>query len=238
MLITGGADRKAKRWTTDKGQRIGEPINHPGSVSFVAFSPNGEAILTGCADGVARVWKNEGENPPAQARLTHQGDILAGAFNADGTMVVTACADGTARVWDLPSGNARGAALSHLAAVNVVAFSPDGKTVLTGSADKTAQLWDVASTKLIGYPLTFQGSVVFVAFSKDGRNLLSVGADGVARITDPPQALPPGVDRIRLWIEVTTGMELDDEGRVRPLSDDVWARRRDRLQQLGGLPAP
>ncbi len=205
-------------------------------MGVVAFSPSGESILTGCADGAARVWKADAESPPPQPRVSHQGDILAAAFNADGTMVVTGGADGTARVWDLPSGNARGAPLPHQSAVTAVTFSPDSKTVLTGSADKTAQLWDVASSKPVGLPLAFQGPVVFTAFRTDGKTLFTAGGDGIARLTEPPQLLSGDVERVRLWIEVTNGVELDDEGGLRTLSDEVWARRRERLQQLDGPP--
>jgi hypothetical protein len=45
-------------------------------------------------------------------------------------------------------------------------------------------------------------------------------------------------ERIRVWAEVVTGMELDDTGTARPLDANVVAERRKRLEELGGSPLP
>jgi hypothetical protein len=44
------------------------------------------------------------------------------------------------------------------------------------------------------------------------------------------------VERINLWAEVVTGMELDDAGTVKVLDAEAWRKRRIRLQELGGPP--
>ncbi|MBI1830455.1 MAG: hypothetical protein HYR84_03280 [Planctomycetes bacterium] len=49
----------------------------------------------------------------------------------------------------------------------------------------------------------------------------------------------PGTpEHIRLWIEVNTGQELDAGGTVVDLDAKTWRERYDRLQKLGGTPAP
>jgi hypothetical protein len=45
-------------------------------------------------------------------------------------------------------------------------------------------------------------------------------------------------DLIRLWTQVITGMELDDEGVIRLLDASAWHERRRRLEDLGGLSMP
>jgi hypothetical protein len=45
------------------------------------------------------------------------------------------------------------------------------------------------------------------------------------------------VERIALWIQVRTGIELDDEGALRALDAEAWRERRERLRALGGLAA-
>jgi len=43
-------------------------------------------------------------------------------------------------------------------------------------------------------------------------------------------------ERIRLWLEVNTGQELDAGGTVVDLDAKTWRERYDRLQKLGGPP--
>jgi hypothetical protein len=46
------------------------------------------------------------------------------------------------------------------------------------------------------------------------------------------------VDRIVLWTQVITGLELDADGLVRVLDTRTWQQRRQRLEELGGPPLP
>jgi hypothetical protein len=41
-----------------------------------------------------------------------------------------------------------------------------------------------------------------------------------------------------LWTQVITGLEVDELTAVRVLDAAAWQQRRDRLQKLGGPPAP
>jgi hypothetical protein len=75
-----------------------------------------------------------------------------------------------------------------------------------------------------------------IAFHRDGRRAATGGMDGVVR----QWRLPPPVDgppeRVRLWAEVLSGMELDPQGAVHELSAGDLAERRRRLMELGGEP--
>jgi hypothetical protein len=44
------------------------------------------------------------------------------------------------------------------------------------------------------------------------------------------------VDQIELWLQVSTGMELDDDGEIRPLDPETWQLRRELLEEQGGPP--
>jgi hypothetical protein len=53
-----------------------------------------------------------------------------------------------------------------------------------------------------------------------------------------PVPTSANLERIKLWVEVTTGMELADEQEA-VLDAATWRRRRERLLALGGsLPGP
>jgi len=122
--------------------------------------------------------------------------------------------------------------------VTSAAFTPDGKIVLTGCQDHGARLWEAATGKLLGPPIWRGGSVFGVAF--DGDSVLSWTA--IANFVDASMRLnlPLGVkgdpERIELWAQVLTGLELDEGGFARALDTDTWQQRRKRLAELGGPP--
>jgi dipeptidyl aminopeptidase/acylaminoacyl peptidase len=156
----------------------------------VAFSPNGQGILTGGDDQTAKVW----EATIGRELLTfkgHTGNIRSAGFSSDGQRVVTGSEDNSARVWDATTSRLLFTLPGHQGWVRSVAFSADDRWIATGSGDRTAILWDAATGKerhtLVGH----HGPIFSVAFSPDGRWLLTGSGDRTAK----------------LW-EVTTGQEL------------------------------
>ena len=102
----------------------------------------------------------------------------------------------------------------------------------TSCEDGTARRWHVATGKPVGPPLPHPGPVPQLAFGRDGGTVVTCCADDTVRVWDAPAPLADSVDRVRLWSQVTTGLEL--EGDVpRSLSLDDWERRR---EQLRGAP--
>jgi hypothetical protein len=46
------------------------------------------------------------------------------------------------------------------------------------------------------------------------------------------------MERIKLWVEVLTGTEMDEKGEIWMLGAQTWQKRRDKLKALGGPPLP
>jgi WD40 repeat protein len=236
-VLTGNYDFKARLWEVATGKPTGPVFAHPDKIFKVAFSPDGSRILTGCRDGDARVWD------AVTGQLLHTlGPHLTGvasvAFSPDGQTVLTGGYDHLARIWDLSTGKPRGRPLVHRDTVYAVAFSPDGKTAATagGAADKTARLWNASTGHAIGPPLPHGGGVNGVAFSADGRTVLAASEDGMVRQWDVPVPVADEPERIGLWAQVITGLELDGQGEFRGLGAEEWRERRRRLDELGGPP--
>jgi tetratricopeptide (TPR) repeat protein len=125
--------------------------------------------------------------------------------------------------------------LWHQAPVYGLACGPDGKTIATGSDDRTVRLWDIATGQPIGPILRHAGRVRYVAFLGDGKTLFTQGP--VSRFFSIPPDLPDELERMATWVEVITGLRLDEQqGLIQVLDNTTWLERRERLMQLGGPP--
>ena len=160
----------------------------------VAFSPDGNRIVSGSADDTVRVWDAATGQPVGQPLTGHQDRVWGVAFSPDGTRIVSGSADTTVRVWDAATGQPVGQPLTgHTAGVFSVAFSPDGTRIVSGSADTTVRVWDAATGQPVGQPLTgHQDRVWGVAFSPDGTRIVSGSADTTVRVWDAATGQPVG----------------------------------------------
>jgi tetratricopeptide (TPR) repeat protein len=233
VILTGSLDGTARLFDAATGQPVGAPMRHQSSVGTVAFNHNGSTVLT-TTGRMARLW-DAATGRPIGSPMPHQGAIQVAAFSPDGRLVLTGSADSTARLWDAATGQPIVRPFQHQGEVWAVAFSPDSRTFLTGCDATTARRWDVATARPIGPPFSHKDGVYAVAFSPDGRTVLTGGADKTARLWDA-SILADDLERIGLWIEVITGLGLDDEGSVHILDHAAWRQRRERLDQLGGTP--
>ena len=135
----------AQTWDLTTRQPVGHVLRHPGAVSALAFSPDGQTIASGCEDGMARLWDaNTGD---LRVRpLPHQAWVFAVAFSPDGKTVLTGGRDQTARLWDVATGQPIGPPLRHRGQVWAVDFAPDGKSIVTGDTSNSARVFAIAPT--------------------------------------------------------------------------------------------
>jgi WD40 repeat protein len=132
------------------GKQIGRDMVHPSEargIGGVAFSSDGRLVITGGADGAARVW-DAGTTKPVSPPLRHGDEVTAVALSPDGHFALTGGNDQTARLWNARSGEALGAPLKHTSTVLHVAFSPDGKSAITVTADHRIHRWLLEGTTL------------------------------------------------------------------------------------------
>jgi WD40 repeat protein len=109
--------------------------------------------------------------------------------------------------------------------------------VCTGSGDQTARLWSVATGEPLGPPL-LQGPVWAVAFSPDGRKVLTASENHTARLWSVRPPLEADTGAINLWLQLVTGMALDEHDAVQLLEASDWQSRRQKLLELGRQDLP
>ena len=159
---------------------------HESSVRSVAFSPDGQRIVSGSYDNTLRLWDANTGAAIGQPLEGHGGEVLSVAFSPDGQRIVSGSDDNTLRLWDANTGAAIGQPLEgHGGGVYSVAYSPDGQRIVSGSDDNTLRLWDANTGAAIGQPLEGHGSrVLSVTYSPDGQRLVSGSVDHTLRLWD------------------------------------------------------
>ena len=167
---------------------------HRASVFSVAFSPDGQRVVSGSRDGTMRLWDTQTGNPIGEPLEGHTDSVLSVAFSPDGQLVISGSSDRTIRVWSSQTQAPIGDPMEgHRDIVLVVAFSPDGQRVVSGSGDGTVRLWDAQTGAQIGDPLQgYGGSVNSVALSPDSRHVVSGSDDQTVRLWDVETGQPVG----------------------------------------------
>jgi WD40 repeat protein len=139
-------------------------MSYEGSVTSIAFSPNGELVLIKGGD-VVSVWElSSGQE------ITRMSDIRSFALSPDGKWVASSSWNDALWIWTASSGEE----IIRMSGnkVTSVAFSPDGKWLVSGSFDGTARVWEASSGQEIAR-MSHEDTVYSVAFSPDGKWVLS-----------------------------------------------------------------
>jgi WD40 repeat protein len=245
MVLTSGRDKSVHLWDAATGEPVSEPLPHQREVTTASFSPDGTRFLTGTYaapfSGDAFLWDARARTRLANLKKNAlDAGVAAAAFNPDNKTILTINSANTAQLWDAKTGTFISNLFQHPDSVEgpvrSLAISSDGKVILTGAGD-SARLWDSAIGKPLGTPLQLYAQIWSVAFSPDNKKIL-VGTDRfTGRLWNAPTIVPGNPERITLWVQVLTGLELD-HGVTKVLRGKAWEERRQLLAQLGGPPVP
>jgi WD40 repeat protein len=183
----------ARFWDSRTGLPVGPVLVHVAPVRTVAFSPDGQTVVTGSADGLVSRWRRatwETISPP----LHHLAAVRAVVFSPDGRSLLTGDGihdrpnegEGVLRLWDFDSGHLVTNPWIHPDDVQSISHHPDGRSFATGCSDGHARVFRLGAFQprrrryLDGiqapqrYSDSADGSVV-ATFSTDGRRLLAGG---------------------------------------------------------------
>lgn len=85
-------------WAATTGELVTRLAGQTGSVTDLAFSPDGSRLATSSADGTIRLWDpRTGEQQ--LALHGHSASVSAISFNPDGSQLASVGAEGIVRIW-------------------------------------------------------------------------------------------------------------------------------------------
>ncbi|BCR98592.1 NACHT and WD40 domain protein [Aspergillus luchuensis] len=156
---------------------------HSDLVQAVAFSPDGQTVVSGSYDKTIKLW-NAATGELQQTLEGHSDRVSAVAFSPDGQTVLSGSYDNTIKLWNAATGELQQTLEGHLYSglVSAVAFSPDGQTVVSGSDDNTIELWNAATGELQQILEGHSDWVSAVAFSPDGQTVVSGSEDNTIKL--------------------------------------------------------
>jgi WD40 repeat protein len=150
-----GGDPTVWFWDAATGKALGDPLKHDGPVNIVAFSADGNTLLT--AGGKAAYLWDARSRKPLGKPLIHGAKVQAAAINRDGMLVLTGGQDKIARLWDRSLDGGVRREFRHESEVTHALISADGKFIVTAERvmkslnafdwKGKAHIWDVATGK-------------------------------------------------------------------------------------------
>jgi WD40 repeat protein len=174
----------AARWRRFEFPRFTPLIaltDHSGTLTDVAWSPDGARLATASSDTTARIW--EADSGWMLAMLSgHNSHVLGVAWAPDGARLATASQDNTARVWEADGGRLLATLSGHISSVSGVAWAPDGAQLATASQDNTARVWEADGGWLLATLSGHRLGVHAVAWAPDGARLATAAGDRAARV--------------------------------------------------------
>ncbi|QZZ21918.1 caspase family protein [Leptothermofonsia sichuanensis E412] len=177
-------------WQVNEG-KPGRQLSHKAEVQNIAFSPDGQQVLT-VSGNTVQLWQvSTGQ---AQQVLSQPGKVRHAAFSPSGLQVSTVSNDGMVRLWQIdetkssPSNSSpqpRAARIveqftTHSESLEQTVFSPDGTVVAAIDQHHRFWLWDIRSGRLrlkntqIGKGDVSSGQTA-IAFSPDNQYVVTAG---------------------------------------------------------------
>ncbi|MCB0532876.1 MAG: caspase family protein [Saprospiraceae bacterium] len=137
-ILSGDLNATGILWDRETGAILHTLSGHTDYVYDVAFSPDGQLLLTGSGDNTAKLWDRNGQL--LRTLSGHTGAVNVVAFSPDGKSIFTASADNSLKRWDRETGKLLRTMQGHDA--TALAFTPDGKFIASCSQDNTSKIWD------------------------------------------------------------------------------------------------
>ena len=187
FVFAGAEDNTVQRWDLASGTK-NSLAAHDSWVRALAFSADGEALISGGYDGRLIWWPTAADKPEPQRKLdAHAGWVRGLAVGGEGKLLASCGNDRLVKLWNVADGAAIRPFPGHESHVYSVLFHPGGQFLLSGDLKGVVHQFETATAKLVrsfdakalhsfngGQGVDF-GGVRGLALSPDGKYLAAGG---------------------------------------------------------------
>ncbi|KAH9976252.1 WD repeat protein [Lactifluus volemus] len=172
-------------WEWQSESYILKQQGHFFDVNALAYSPDGQFIVTGGDDGKVKLW-NTRSGFCIITFSQHTASVSSVQFASQGQVLFSASLDGTVRAFDLVRyRNFRTFTSPSPVQFSCLAVDPSGEVIAAGSTDSfEVFLWSIQTGKLLDVLAGHEGPVSSLAFSLATNVLASGSWDKSVRVWD------------------------------------------------------
>ena len=183
----------------------------------VAFTPDGQFVAAGLANGAIRLW-TVAKGDPVRIFLGHQYAVRAIAISPDGQTLISASADQTLKFWNLQTGELLRtvATGNENGIIETLLISPDGQRLAIATDRGVLQLRNAQSGQIIRMFVDASVNVstsLPIAFSPDSQRLATTDID----------------HSVKLWNATTGARIITLKGHTEPVKSLAFSPDNQRL---------
>jgi WD40 repeat protein len=171
-VAVGCSNGKMKIYNIPSGTLSNDISAHASWVTTVAYSPDGNFIITGGSDNKIKIWSAAGTL--LHTCISHTEYVSGVKVTPNNQYVISASRDNKIKVWDINTGALVRTIIGHTADVNAIDISPDGSKIVSASSDSTCKIWELNTGTLMStFGVQDSGEVRAVAWSPNGNKIVT-----------------------------------------------------------------